>query len=192
MRLTVAIRKSISKAVMNYWETNNPQPTPTPEEAEAKFALWVWQQRFGEYEGLLARIPSDFLHQNYTVKVAVGPVDVLVLNLGKKLPSMWSSNYGMPPFISIPEDQPEYLAYRTSKDAYTDWHKRRNDARSQAQSVLGAYTTLNKLMEGWPEVVNLIPEDIKAGLVKPGLPSLPMEAINTKLGLPVAAQGTTA
>lgn len=57
------------------------------------------------------------------------------------------------------------------------------DLELQVEQTCRKFTTIKKLVEAWPEVSTLIPEQAAAE-VKPQLPAIPVADLNAKIGLP--------
>jgi hypothetical protein len=77
------------------------------------------------------------------------------------------------------------LKYDELQNKKTDLIAAFNKARSDTAAAIGQYTTIDKLLEAWPEI-----EPFTKGVVakrKPQLPAVPVSKLNELLGLPAEA-----
>lgn len=81
------------------------------------------------------------------------------------------------------------VRYEELINARKDLSNRVSEARSNAMAALNRATTLQRLLEGWPEIepfTRFIPRD------RPSLPAIKTDVLNTLLDLPITEEKETA
>lgn len=158
----------------------------TPEQIKAvdalprKFFVGDGQNSYGEYRReLLSKLYIYVAHpekSNSYVQVYFGQ-DVRV-----------------PAFIhgivhKLEADDPFWDEIKAWKDAKNTLEKEESEFLAQTEGVLKAFPTVEKLLEAWPTIKDVMPKDFFTPLLKPQLPMQTVNALDEKLksALKVAA-----
>jgi hypothetical protein len=97
------------------------------------------------------------------------------VEVAKPLPFFSRESLG---YLSV-YDRDVYLAYRTLDDERAALDKKRGELAESIRLTVYATSSLNKLIEMWPEVEGFLPSDLTAP--KPMLPALPVDDLNAAL-----------
>ncbi|CAO3459584.1 hypothetical protein [Azospirillum argentinense] len=87
------------------------------------------------------------------------------------------------PFFDRDNHPEAYAAIEAYLDDVTRLDKAEKEARAQAEGALKSFGTVDRLLDGWPEVKPFVPA--WAFDDKPALPALPLPKLNAAFGLPI-------
>lgn len=144
---------------------------------EHDLAAQVWAAGFkSEHLKLIRQCPASWFETTTEIK---GRFDFQHINLSAKegLPIPHARRWAT--HVSL--DAKDALAVLVM-----DWHRRQeefnakvNKAKRMAEATLASVSTVNRLIEVWPEVKPFIPEAAKVGL-----PMVPVKELNAAFKLP--------
>lgn len=87
-----------------------------------------------------------------------------------------------PSGFTLQGDHPLVVEFDRLIGVEQDIDKRIEDIRSQVRASLSKFTTVKKLLESWPEVKELLPDQLEE--VRPQLPAIQVADLNALIGLP--------
>lgn len=135
---------------------------------------------------LISQIPENF--RQYETETHVRKDSVVRLNIAGQAVDWYFDNEQIFPFTSWREryviPQGHFLAdlmedYRTEQKKIEDI---RSNVRENVRALVYSVTTVKKLLEVWPESLELIPTNVAKPVVQ--LPSIKIEQLNALIGVP--------
>lgn len=87
-----------------------------------------------------------------------------------------------PSDITLTGDHPLVIEFDRICGAEADIIKRRDDMASQVRASVSQFTTVKKLVEAWPEVIELLPSE--TATQQTPLPVVQVSDLNSMIGLP--------
>lgn len=111
-----------------------------------------------------------------------GTRKIIRCNLGGIRARAELREYAASPYeVTLPADHPLTVEFHELESAQTDIEKRADEIIAKVRGTVQQFTTVKKLLEAWPEAVELIPATVDTGAK---LPVIRTEDLNKLVGLP--------
>lgn len=203
-RLTKAVREGILKDLLGYAFLDR---TQAQIDAENDFGTEVFETVYAAHLDMIKAAPDGFFSMDDDFKVYFdNDCQQLNLNTGfdYSIPSQWrdfgvkhrdNANRRMPSnarsnqaIKRFDHDHPLTVKFLTLKAAHDALEKEIAAAARTAKATLDSVSTIDKLVDVWPEA-RVFAEKYKVnGEAKAILPAIPRRELNNALGLPPASE----
>lgn len=198
-RLTKDIRETLRKEILQhaFKERVNAQI-----DAERAFATEIFEARYQKHLDMLATAPDGFFRHDHQFLVrfddrtsaSLSFYDGLGSNelfkeAGQENPAKFTrampwnaaSNFVVETFA---DTAPESKKFNRLKDAHMELIHELRNMRASIVKALSAVTTVNKLIESWPEIESFAKKFLDDGTKKASVPAIPRDVLNASLDLP--------
>lgn len=147
---------------------------------------------------LMKQLPDTWLPLSRSAHVQIdGHVQAVKFDVERPVPFRSSEHcYGSKPVLAVLDEGHPYLLkleeYRVAHEAADqhsrEYHEKRRYLKAKVTAIVESVTTVNRLIQIWPEVVDFLPEAISDPIT--GVPAVMIEDLNRELGITTKKETT--